>query len=191
MYHVKDDYRAIRSTKMIYEGLVQLIPQKEFATITVTDLVNAAKVGRTTFYRNFDTIEDVLKLRCDQIADGLIVYLVKFRQSEDRASQTALLKPILRYFQMNSEIIELLIKAERMHIFEEAILKRFEPFKPYFGQFFQIEEEYVDYIMAIRVGSVSKVLTHWVSTGKKQNPDELANKLGVLVNNTIALEKLF
>ena len=191
MYHVKDDYRSIRSTEMIYEGLANLIGETDFSTISVTNLVEAAKVGRTTFYRNFDTIEDVLRLRCDQIADGLIEYLLEFREQNREESNTALLKPILRYFQMNSEIIELLIKAERMHIFEEAILKRFEPFKPYFGQFFQIEEEYVDYIMAIRVGSVSKVLTHWVSTGKKQNPDELANKLGVLVNNTIALEKLF
>ena len=66
MYHIKNDQRAIRSSQMMYVGLARLMREKPFNAITVTDLVATAQVGRTTFYRNFDEIEDILRMRCDQ-----------------------------------------------------------------------------------------------------------------------------
>lgn len=190
MYHIKDDQRSIRSSEMIYTGLVELMREKDFAAITVTDLVDAAGVGRTTFYRNFDEIEDVLRMRCDQVVGGLINYLQGYRQKHQDESRTTILKPVLRYFYLHSELIELLMKAKRIHIFEEAFLRRFEPFKSMIGTFYGVEEDYVDYVLAIRTGGVTRILTHWIETGKKQAPDELAEKLGAIISNMVALEQL-
>ena len=190
MYHIKDDQRSIRSSEMIYEGLAKLIRDKDFAAITVTDLVDAAAVGRTTFYRNFDEIEDVLWMRCDQVVDGLIGYLQTYRQKHLDEARTTILKPFLRYFYLHSELLELLMKAKRIHIFEEALLTRFESFKSMFGAYYGIEEDYVDYVMAMRIGGVTNILTHWIKTGKKQAPDDLADKLGAITSQMVALEQL-
>lgn len=191
MYHIKDDQRSIRSSEMIYEGLVKLMQDKDFAAITVTDLVDAAHVGRTTFYRNFDEIEDVLWMRCDQVVEGLISYLQEYRQKHPDEARTVILKPFLRYFYLHSELIELLIKAKRIHIFEEALYSRFEPFKALFGAYYGIEADYVDYVMAMRIGGVTNILTHWIETGKTQAPDELADKLSAITTHMVALENLF
>jgi len=190
MYHIKDDQRSIRSSVMIYEGLVKLMREKEFAAINVTDLIDAANVGRTTFYRNFDEIEDVLWMRCDQVVSGLVEYLRAYRQQEQAESRAAILKPILRYFYLHSELIELLMKAKRIHIFEEAMLTRFKPFKAIIGTFYGLEGDYVDYVMALRIGGITNILTHWIEKGKKQAPDELADRLGIIVSNISALEQL-
>lgn len=190
MYHIKDDQRSIRSGEMIYRGLVTLMGEKDFATITVSDLVDAAKVGRTTFYRNFDEIEDVLRMRCDQVVEGLLGYLQTYRPKHIDESPTTILKPVLRYFYLHSELVELLMKAKRIYIFEEAMLNRFEPFKSMFGAFYGVEEDYVDYVMAVRIGGVTNILIHWIETGKKQAPDELADKLGAIFSNMVALEQL-
>jgi AcrR family transcriptional regulator len=190
MYHIKDDQRSIRSGEMIYEGLVKLMREKEFAAITVTDLIDAANVGRTTFYRNFDELEDVLWMRCDQVASGLVEYLRAYRQGQQAESRSAILKPVLRYFYLHSELIELLMKARRIHIFEEAMLSRFRPFKAVIGAFYGLEGDYVDYVVALRIGGITNILTHWIETGKKQAPDELADRLGVIVSNMGALEQL-
>jgi AcrR family transcriptional regulator len=80
MYHIKNDQRAIRSTQMLYDGLARLIREKPFNTITVTDPVESAQVGRTTFYRNFDEIEDILRMSCDQTIDELITYVMGYPQ---------------------------------------------------------------------------------------------------------------
>jgi AcrR family transcriptional regulator len=190
MYHIKDDQRSIRSSEMVYEGLVKLLREKEFASITVTDLTNAANVGRTTFYRNFDDIEDVLWMRCDQVVSGLIEYLREYRKIHQDEPRAAILKPVLRYFYLHSELIELLMKAKRIHIFEEAMLSRFKPFKAVIGAFYGLEGEYTDYVVAVRIGGITNILTHWIETGKKQPPDELAERLSVIVSNIGALEQL-
>lgn len=190
MYHIKEDQRAIRSSEMIYDGLASLMREQPFDSISVTDVVEAAQVGRATFYRNFDDIEDVLRMRCDQVADNFVEYLQEYRQNHQDEPRTRILKPILLYFYSHSELVELLIQAKRIHIFEEAIYNHFQPYKPMFGEYFGIEEEYVEYVMAMRIGSITKVLTHWIETGKKQAPDELADRLGAIVGHMIAIEQL-
>lgn len=190
MYHIKDDQRSVRSAQMIYEGLARLIQEKPFDAITVSDLVKEAKVGRATFYRNFDTIEDVLWLRCDQVADKLMDHLQEYRQNHPDDPPTKILTPLLVYFHSHSELIELLIKAKHVHIFEEAIYNHFLPFIPMFRDYFGVEEEYVPYIMAMRIGSLTKVLMHWIKTGKKQDPVELADRLGKILGDMIALGQL-
>lgn len=190
MYHIKDDQRSIRSSEMIYTGLVELLREKDFADVTVTDLVDAANVGRTTFYRNFDEIEDVLWMRCDQVVDGLLDYIQAYRQEHPDEPRTTILKPVLRYFYLHSELVELLMNAKRVHIFEKSYRTHFEPFKSVFGAYFGIEEDYVDYVLAMRVGGVTRILVHWIETGKKQAPDELADKLGAIMGNLGGLVQL-
>ncbi|MEO0595830.1 MAG: hypothetical protein AAF126_06955, partial [Chloroflexota bacterium] len=143
MYHIKDDQRSIRSAEMLYEGLEKLLQTTSFDAIKVKDLVESSHVGRTTFYRNFDVIEDILQFRCDQVATELLGYLHAYHQRHPHESDMTLLKPVLRYFYLHSELIELLIKAKRMHLFEQALLTLFEPFKPMFGVFFGVAEDYV------------------------------------------------
>ncbi len=190
MYHIKADQRSIRSSKMIYEGLVKLMREMDFAAITVTDLVDAAGVGRTTFYRNFDEIDDVLWMRCDQVIEGLLSYLRTYRQEHPEEPRTTILKPFLRYFYLHSEFLELLMKAKRIYIFEDALQNRFKSFKPMFSAYFGIKEEFVDYVLAMRIGGVTNILTHWIKTGKKQAPDDLADRLGAIASNIVALEQL-
>ena len=52
MYHKKNDRRSIQSSDWIYEALKTLMLDKEYSKITITDIVNKANIGRTTFYRN-------------------------------------------------------------------------------------------------------------------------------------------
>ena len=51
-YSVKDE---------IETALLALLSKKEYASITVTDLVKEAKVARVSFYRHFSSISDVLE----------------------------------------------------------------------------------------------------------------------------------
>ena len=98
MYRIKQDQRTIRSCQLIYDALATLIREKPFSKISVTDVVKTADVGRTTFYRCFDEIEDVLRMRCDQVFDGLVSYMKAYRLENGRFDRGGRLKPMLRYF---------------------------------------------------------------------------------------------
>lgn len=190
MYHIKNDQRAIRSSQMLYEALAQLIRERPFNTITVTHLVEAAQLGRTTFYRNFDEIEDILRMRCDQVFDELVAYFVAYRQ-DDRSSQPArLLKPMLRYFYLHSDIIDLLLRAKRMDILQDSFRERSQAIQAQATQQLQLEEEYVAYAVDIRINVMITIVAHWVKTGKRQAPDELADKLKEMMSNMISVDQL-
>lgn len=49
-----------QSAEMIETALFELIGEKEFSRITVSEIVNRADIGRRTFYRLFKSKEDVL-----------------------------------------------------------------------------------------------------------------------------------
>jgi hypothetical protein len=52
-----------------------------------------------------------------------------------------------------------------------------------YGSFYGVEEDYVEYIIALRIGAITNILTHWIKTGKKQAPDELADKLSEIMSS--------
>lgn len=65
MYHISKDKRTIESARLIYEGLLECLKTKAFDQITVSDLQKESGVARSTFYRAFDNISDVLYWKCD------------------------------------------------------------------------------------------------------------------------------
>lgn len=67
MYHIKQDKRAKASVELICKGLIDCLSKKNFADITISDIQRSSTVSRSTFYRNFDCLEDVLSLICDRV----------------------------------------------------------------------------------------------------------------------------
>ncbi|GEM_PF-5850719 len=65
MYHISKDKRAARSAALIYDGLLECMKKKPFDAVTISDLQKASGVARTTFYRAFDNLSDVLYWKCD------------------------------------------------------------------------------------------------------------------------------
>jgi AcrR family transcriptional regulator len=184
LYHIKNDRRSKRSAETIYEALVKLMGEKRFAAIRVTDIVEQAQLGRATFYRSFDAQEDVLRWRCDQMMEELFSYMTRFARSQPGAGSASLLKPLLRFFYLDSRIVELLIEAERTDILQVAFQERLEHLGPRAVALFNVPEDYVRYWWALRAASVVSVLVQWVKGGKRQAPDELADGIAELAIQT-------
>jgi AcrR family transcriptional regulator len=180
LYHIKDDQRAVRSAEAIYAALVSLMEEKSFATIKVTEIVAQAQVARATFYRGFDVQEDVLRWRCDQILDELFAYIISFAKSQPRTVSNTYLKPILRFFYLDSTFIELLIQAERIDILQRAFQTRLEQLGPKVVALLNVSEDYLDYWFALRAAAMVSMLVHWVKEGKRQAPDDLAEGIAEL-----------
>ena len=55
MNHIK------RSKEYITEAILQLLNKKKYENITITDIAEKAGVTRITFYRNFESKDDIIK----------------------------------------------------------------------------------------------------------------------------------
>ncbi len=190
MYHINNDPRSIKSAEMLYDGLAELIQSMPLHKITVTKLVETAKVGRRTFYRHFDQIEDVLRWRSDQVFNDMIQYLIVYVQENGNEAREMLLKPVLRYFYVHSEIIELLMQANRLDIVMASSHRAVAPFKSLALTELGIDPAYVEYNIIIRLGIVTNILVKWIETGKQEPPDELADTLSGMIKNMVTIDQL-
>ena len=190
MYHIKNDRRAKRSAETIYAALVTLMAEKQFEAISVSELVKRAHIGRATFYRNFDTIEDVLRWRCEQIVGEMIDYVRSDRPSQPVDKQFSVLRPMLRFFYLNSSIVELVIQANRTDILQAAFQREIEQYTPRLLERLDVPAEYVDYWPVIRSSMAVTILVQWVKHGKKETPDALADGLSELMSQMSKTNKL-
>lgn len=66
------DRRVARTRTALYDALVALIRRKDYAAITVEDILAEANVGRSTFYAHFTSKDDLLQRSLDRLRDLLL-----------------------------------------------------------------------------------------------------------------------
>ncbi|MCI5552855.1 MAG: TetR/AcrR family transcriptional regulator [Tenericutes bacterium] len=62
----KQDLRIMKTKKALYQSLIQLMKEKTFEEIRVSDICELALINRSTFYAHFD---DKYELLYDYIKD--------------------------------------------------------------------------------------------------------------------------
>lgn len=175
---------------MIYEALTKLIGHQSFGSIKVSQVVEEAQIGRATFYRNFDMLEDVLRWRADQVVEQLVIYVAEYRLSQTGSSTVSVLKPVLRFFYLHSSIVELLIAANQIDILQKALQAKLEQATPK-SSLSDLPSEYLKYGPVIRSSVAVHILAHWIKGGKKEAPDELADSLREMAIQLSGLGMLF
>jgi len=70
-FEVKMDRRQQKTRKAVFDAFEKLIAEKKYADITVKDIIEAADIGRTTFYAHFDTKDSVLEELCAELFDHI------------------------------------------------------------------------------------------------------------------------
>ena len=171
MYHIKNDKRARASTELICAGLLACMKEKPFARITITDVQRASTVSRSTFYRNFDCLEDVLALLCDR---GFQAVFSEYNTlpPEQRGS---LAKAVFQYWFRNSAVLEALVQIHRTDILFDSLRRSsglIQALRPMAD-----DPARVDYFVAIITSSMIGVLTVWVEHGKTETDDQMVQKL--------------
>lgn len=61
------DRRQRRTREAIFYAFTQLLAQKDYSQITVGEIIEAADVGRATFYSHFETKDFLLKAFCEEL----------------------------------------------------------------------------------------------------------------------------
>lgn len=171
MYHLTKNKRAEQSAQLIFDGLCKCLKTKSFDQITVTDVQKASTVARTTIYRWFDNLSDVLFWKCD----------LCFRQSLEwdfaEFNEWELIKRFFEYWMKNGEILQLLVDINRQDIIFACHMKNAQMLEKSFGRLPELDEVSSRYFMAIRTGVTIGVLRAWLEGGKKETSDELVEIL--------------
>ncbi|WP_135547555.1 TetR/AcrR family transcriptional regulator [Paenibacillus cymbidii] len=175
MYHISDDKRSRESSAWIYEALVRLMETTTYADIKITAICQEAKIGRVTFYRHYDTIDDVLRKKCDEAFDGLIEFLFDYKKNAPD-EPTFFLKPFLRYWYQNPTILKQLFQAGKANILGESFDTMLRKLRATIS-LRHPATKYSPYFFALRTTIPIAILAEWVKNGMDIPPDELSETL--------------
>jgi AcrR family transcriptional regulator len=67
----KKDRRSQRTRQLFSDAIIALIKEKGYDTITVTDIIERANVGRSTFYAHYRDKDDLLTAEFNRVIDVL------------------------------------------------------------------------------------------------------------------------
>ena len=175
MYHIKNDKRSIQTSKFIYNALSSLLEEKKYEDIKITEIIERSQVSRATFYRNYDSLDDILRYELDQKFIKLSEYLYanyKSNKNTNKIHPLSLLKPFLRFWYLDSLILEQLLVTNKKEIIIDNILRTTKNLLEKLNIEYK-ENIFYDYMLNIRSNIIFSVLETWVLNDKNLSPDEL------------------
>jgi len=96
--------RTSKSKKELKNALILLMEKKNFRTITITDIVTLADLNRGTFYKHYQTKEELLNELIDDVLEDLIkaykdpyLHTDKFMVSELTTSSIKIFEHVVSY----------------------------------------------------------------------------------------------
>ena len=156
MYHIKQDKRAQASVELICEGLKQCLKEKSFENISISDIQRVSGVSRSTFYRNFDRIEDVLALMCDSV----------FQEA---------FGAVFRTWFRHADMIETVVSIGRGDMLYESLRRCSDHLRP--GIPGLRDAALFDYLVSIISSSMMGIMITWVERGCRESEEELKNMI--------------
>lgn len=154
--------------------------EKNYNKITIQEIVDAANIGRTTFYAHFETKDDLLKELCAELFDHIIQSAADSTHthgpySEGGAPKSAFCH-LFQHLAENGSSILGLLSCESNEIFlryfknslNELVQSQLSDRK-YYGQVQLPEGFLVNHISS----SFVETILWWVKNGMNQTPEEL------------------
>lgn len=166
MYRIKEDQRSIQSAQLISEGLAMVLKKKDYPDISISEVCKINGIARTTFYRHFDTLDDVLMYQYDQLFQQSIRNYAD--NSYEPVSFARLLlqiateNPTLTTAIIKSDRRELLVAATRSN--EKLIMDLLQ---------IQLSNKDLSYLTTLLTYIAYATLKEWVEHGCQESLDEL------------------
>ena len=168
MYHIPNDRRALCSADRLYQGLMECLKTERLTDVTVIETVRRSGVGRSTFYRLFDTVVDILVWHCERmIQEGIR----RAELADDRSMRTSFLFFASAWTE-HRRLLEALLENERMDILYSAHGKYMSEISGIFLTEHHMNPEQEAYLSALMVAIIPAVFQVWI-----QHPEYRAEDL--------------
>lgn len=149
----------------ITEALLVLMKKKEYRAISITEICEKAGVTRMSFYRNFESKEDILKKWLTSITDDfLVVSGISYKNDSNRDYFIKL----FTHLKKHKTICSAMYKADLIYLVKEQFDRVFLSIH---------QDEYDAYKSYFLAGGIYNVFLLWLMNGCKETPEELAERM--------------
>ncbi len=183
------DRRQQKTRAAIFSAFTELLQIKNYAHITVQDIIDLANIGRSTFYSHFDTKDELLKALCTEIFDHVFSEELDPKNTHDfslsHRDAAAMTTHILYHLKDNGKRIVGILNSESSELFLRY-------FKEYLDKYvtasilneisWDITAVPKEFLTNHISGSFVNALQWWIKNDMKQSPDEIAQYLMAVIS---------
>ena len=161
----------------IATALFKLMQQKAYEDITITDISKTAGISRVTYYRNYNSKEEIITHYLDEL-------MYQFEQENKHLNpKKDIYQSILAFFSYwarHSDYLLCLNEAKIAYLLLEHINKTISAF------FTDAQQKYKAYYFS---GAMHNILCEWIKEGMKESPEEMAAILYDLYQKPLQLKE--
>lgn len=179
---MKTDAR-IRYTQMIIkQTFLSLVKTKPLSKITVKEICDVAEINRTTFYKHYHDVYDLLdKLETRAISD-LLSMIEKSRKKEDGQVLLSILRTIYENHDLFANLIPISTNKGFAYRLSVSCFEKIKELSPNYNC-----TNHLDLTSGLNfsylVGGISGVIEYWLQTGMKESPEVIADTIARLTSN--------
>jgi AcrR family transcriptional regulator len=159
--------------KQITKALISLMGKKKLNDISISEICDKAQVGRASFYRNYDSKEEVIQHHTDKLINDWADDIDK----DPSANIYNFFQSLFQHFQKNQAFYKTLYKQNISSMILTAIRNRLNMDKD-IGPSSLYSRAFIAY-------GIFGWIDVWFSNGMKETPEELNRLIVENINNFI------
>jgi len=175
------DRRQRKTRRAIFSAFMELLSEKEFAQITVAEILARADVGRATFYAHFETKDFLLKELCEELFRHIFDAADNHRSQSpglfDCDAPDSVFLHLLQHLQKNDNHILELLSCRNNELFLTYFKRGLKTLAASQLPLFAArkseklpEDFWVDHIAS----TFTETLRWWLTNGRKESPETIA-----------------
>jgi AcrR family transcriptional regulator len=147
----------------IAESLLLLMEKKPYASISISDITRKAGVNRSTYYRNFNSKDDIIKFYFNE---GIILSYEGNITDRNTPSKRRFLE-LFKHYQKHKKELVLIYKNGLSHLFLDVFNSHFIT-----STETHTEEEMCEFYWY--TGAIFNSLIFWLSDGMSKSPERMS-----------------
>ena len=187
----REDLRVRRTKKALYDAFMQLLCEKSFDEITVNELCDVAGIRRATFYKHYSDKFDFLTAYTCLLRDRFDRQIWKSGKPIPTADYyVAYAKRLVYFVSENSIAIDNICNSNLFPsvlaiIVEQNYVDTCERLRLSVAANMELPAS-VEAVATMCTGGVAACVYRWVRGGRKTDPDQMAEQVGIMVSKIIA-----
>ena len=169
MYHISNDIRSKKSAELIWQGMEKCLLEKNLDKVRITDIYQKSYVSRATFYRLFDSIQDVIAYECDCI----YLQLAENIQAAHFRSRQEIFLFLIEEWLKQEVLIKTLVENNMISIIYDTHMKNHSLLKQLFLEDISLSDRESDYLVSILANIIPAAVNTWYLHGQTETPKEI------------------
>lgn len=171
----KKDNQRTRLTKILFRNaLISLLQKKSIYQISVTELCETSEMNRSTFYKYYGNVRDVLT----EIEEETLKQGQKCMQEIEVSGINCAIQPLYRllcYIKENKDLYQLLLNNSVDDNFSSVMIQDTIDFlKSKSKNIFADNNNLPDYIFQYILSGCIHVIQSWINSAMTESPEEIA-----------------